>query len=302
MVFDQGQSVISTGCTVVVCHYHHLALESQMPLMYTCKFLRIISTLFLLQGGLGQVDIQSALQTIGHLIHEVEPEPITSLVVEFEEPKVKIQDSYSLAEKLPSGQMDVILDSILESNTDGDQPATNIENVSEIDASQTAPDTSELDQSLSKIEHVAEHNTSQTALETNAQSIPEIDQSSEEVNKTDLSPNSKLTDTNAQDAPGTDQSPDNGNDTDLSPDSNLTDIKAQDTPGIDQSLEEVTEVKGLAEVRFSLSDIEGDVDLEGEILDTNIEVPDAEDNLDIESDLSALAADVFGTKTDDKTD
>jgi hypothetical protein len=57
-------------------------------------------------------------------------------------------------------------------------------------------------------------------------------------------------------------------------------------------------------VKFSLTDNEGEAELENDIMNTNIEGVslDTEEVLDIDNDLSALAADVLGTKSEEKTD
>lgn len=95
--------------------------------------------------------------------------------------------------------------------------------------------------------------------------------------------------------------------------SSLTEAEVSESSALDSNNKEkqvkgaetgVNDTEGVSEVRFSLSDAEGETELEEDILNTKVDntVPDTEENLDIEHDLSALAADVLGTKTHSKTD
>lgn len=194
-------------------------------------------------GGLGQVDVKSALQSISHLIPEVESEPVTASVTEAIDFKATLKEPVQLA--------NVSLT---------DQPETFSEKQSE---SLLENKTDTVDQLKSGLDKPLEEETSdqsEVASQPVDQSESSIDKAPEEKDATDTEP---------------------------------------------QNEQILAESNKLTDVRFSLEDMDEENVLEKDILSTDIENVSPEndaDNLDIESDLSALAADVLGPKAIKKDD
>ncbi|XP_053408745.1 conserved oligomeric Golgi complex subunit 8-like [Mercenaria mercenaria] len=199
--------------------YINKCLQALYPQTQLAQILGVTVSELNKMGGLGQVNIKSALQSISHLVPEVEAEPVTVPVTEVES-RHEIQNTIP---EVPSDQSDVLSETVADNN----QPEAVLQNLSTNNQSETSTENvfSEMSQSQDKV----------------IENEPETD---------------------------------------------------------------LTEGKGSHEVKFSLSDTEGEAELEKDIMSTNIEdvVPDTEENLDIEHDLSALAADVLGTKSEEKTD
>ncbi|KAL4229576.1 conserved oligomeric Golgi complex component [Mactra antiquata] len=210
--------------------YINRCLQALYPPTQLAQTLGITVSELQKQGGLGQVNIKTALQSINHLIPEIEPEPVVTPVTVASTEDIQKQEPISLDNKTLPDQSNDSLGGIDQSESSSQKKAVS-------------------DQSKSVLQSVKEENGS-----SDSQNEKEMEQSE-------------------------------------------PDAAIQEVPPSDH-------LETQSEVRFSLSDTEGDIDLETNIADMNTDniVGDSEANFDIESDLNALAADVLGHKSDEKKD